>query len=205
MILTGPAIRAAIARGDITITPLADTPDDSQTDQAGVTLHLHPTVLEDVEPTAAILAGGVSHERIIQRFALDVRKDNSARLRPVERMADGAFFLRAGCRYLGATVERIHAPRHVVRVDGKSSLGRLWLQVHMTAGHVEPGFHGQITLEIVPQADLLIPPGWPVCQAVFYETTGDVEDYPGRGHYTDAAKTDGPQPSRSHLHKPRHV
>ena len=191
MILTGPAIRAAIARGDITITPLTDTPDDSQIDQAGVTLHLHPTVLEDV----AAEDGTV----------LCVTRDNSARLRPAERMADGAFFLRAGCRYLGATVERIHAPRHVVRVDGKSSLGRLWLQVHMTAGHVEPGFHGQITLEIVPQADLLIPPGWPICQAVFYETTGDVEGYPGRGHYADAAQTDGPQPSRSHLHRARHV
>ena len=41
MILTGPAIRAAIARGDITITPLIDNDDDSQIDQAGVTLHLH--------------------------------------------------------------------------------------------------------------------------------------------------------------------
>lgn len=191
MILTGPAIRAALARGDISITPMTDRPDDSQVDQAGVTLHLHPTMLEDVAPDDGTV--------------LDVTRDNSARLRDVYMTAHGFFLLRAGCRYLGATIERIHAPRHVVRVDGKSSLGRLWLQVHMTAGHVEPGFHGQITLEIVPQADLLIPPGWPICQAVFYETTGDVEDYPGRGHYADAAQTDGPQPSRSHLHKPRHV
>lgn len=205
MILTGPAIRAAIARGDITITPLIDNDDDSQIDQAGVTLHLHPTVLEDVEPTTAILAGGLSHERIIQHIALDVRKDNSARLRPVERMADGAFFLRTGRHYLGATIERVHAPRHVVRVDGKSSLGRLWLPVHVTAGHVEPGFRGQITLEMVPGKDILVAPGWPICQAVFYETTGEVEGYTERGHYADAARTDGPQPSRSHLHKPRHV
>ena len=46
MILTGPAIRAHLAAGTITITPLTDEPGDSQVDQAGVTLHLHPRLLE---------------------------------------------------------------------------------------------------------------------------------------------------------------
>ena len=192
-ILTGHAIRAAIARGDITITPI----DDEQIDQAGVTLHLHPTLLRDVEYLRG--PGGE------MPGPLDVRKDNGERLRQVQPTEDGAFLLRAGCRYLGATIERVRTGRYVARVDGKSSLGRLWLAVHVTAGHVEPGFDGQITLEMIPHADILIPPGWPVCQVVFYETAGEVESYAQRGHYADAAQVDGPQPSRSHLHRARHV
>jgi deoxycytidine triphosphate deaminase len=54
-------------------------------------------------------------------------------------------------------------------------------------------------------APLRIPPGWPVCQAVFHEVRGAVESYADRGHYADASAADGPQVSRSHLHRTRHV
>src|SRR5574343_240332 len=179
MLLTGPAIRAAIASGDITIIPLG--PD--QVDQAGVTLHLHPRLLECWTKKAA-KAEGLKNTEVAP---LDVRVDDGGRF------------------YLGATVERIYAPHHVVRVDGKSSPGRKSLEVHRTAGHVEPGFGGQITLEMSVLVPLLIPPGWPVCQAVFHEVTGLVESYDRRGHYADANGAEGPQTSRSHMHKPRHV
>jgi dCTP deaminase len=192
-ILTGPAIRSAIASKIIAITPH----DDDQIDQAGVTLHLHPRLLVcrvyDPRHTNARLP------------PLDVRTDDGNRFVPVEVDASGAFLLRPGRFYLGATIERVHAPHHVVRVDGKSSPGRLSLEVHRTAGHIEPAFAGQITLEMAVLAPLLIPPGWPICQAVFHEVTGEVEAYTTRGSYADAGAFDGPQTSRSYRHKLRHV
>ena len=52
--------------------------------------------------------------------------------------------------WLASTRETIHlSPQHAAQVGGKSSLGRLGLTVHQTAGFIDPGFHGQITLEIV--------------------------------------------------------
>lgn len=198
-ILTGQAIRAAIASHIITITPH----DDDQIDQAGVTLHLHPRLLVCRTMQArGTWTGGVT---FVDAPPLDVRVDDGNRFEPVNVDASGAFCLQPGRFYLGATIERIHAPRHVVRVDGKSSPGRKSLEVHRTAGHVEPGFEGCITMEMSVLVPLLIPPGWPVCQAVFHEVTGEVESYTRRGHYRDAATLDGPQTSRSHLHKPRHV
>ena len=197
MILTGPAIRAAIASNIITITPL----DPDQVDQAGVTLHLHPRLLECWTKQTA-KAEGLKN---VEVAPLDVRVDDGDRFYPVEPDASGAFLLLPGRFYLGATIERIYAPRHVVRVDGKSSPGRKSLEVHRTAGHVEPGFGGQITLEISVLVPLLIPPGWPVCQAVFHEVTGPVESYDRRGHYADANGAEGPQTSRSHLHRTRHI
>jgi dCTP deaminase len=185
MILTGPALRDAMRRGVITIAPC----DDDQIDQAGVTLHLHPRLL--------LLGPGYS--------ILDVREPCEYHFDPVPLDSTGAFLLEPGRFYLGATIERIYAPAHVVRVDGKSSPGRKSLEVHRTAGHVEPGFGGQITLEISVLTHLRVPPGWPVCQAVFHEVTGAVEPYDRRGHYADANEADGPQPSRSHLHRTRHV
>ena len=201
MILTGPAIRAHLAAGAIRIHPLADEPGDSQVDQAGVTLHLHPRLLECWTRKVA-KAEGLRDTNVAP---LDVRTDDGDRFFPVDLDETGAFLLLPGRFYLGATLERIHAPHHVVRVDGKSSLGRKSLEVHRTAGHVEPGFAGHVTLEMAVLAPLRIPPGWPVCQAVFHEVAGAVESYQDRGHYSDAGTVEGPQVSRSHMHKPRHV
>ena len=55
------------------------------------------------------------------------------------------------------------------------------MQVHLTAGYIEPGFHGQITLEIVVTRPILLPPGWPIAQIRFHETTGEIECYTERG------------------------
>ena len=203
MILTGPAIRAAIRSGDITITPLTDTPDDSQIAQASVDLHLHPRLL--VCHTTRARPTWLGSFEVEDAPPLDVREDNAGRFGDVTPRSDGAFSLCPGQLYLGSTIERIHAPRYVAVIDGKSSLARLGVQVHLTAGYIEPGFHGQITLEIVVTRPIFLPPGWPIAQIRFHETTGEVEGYTTRGHYADAAQTDGPQPSRSHLHKPRHV
>lgn len=78
---------------------------------------------------------------------------------------------------LATTVERIEMPRHLVaRVEGKSSLGRLGLIVHATAGFIDPGFKGQITLEMVNLAPrpILLRVGMRICQLSFDRLEGTV-------------------------------
>lgn len=197
MILTGPAIREAMARGHITITPC----EPEQIAQASVDLHLHPRVLQCWTRKVAKAEG--IHDSDVP--PLDVRRDDTDRFFPVDLDATGAFLLRPGRLYLASTIERIHAPHHVAVIDGKSSLARLGVQVHLTAGYIEPGFCGQITLEIVVAAPIRIPPGWAVAQVRFHEVVGRVEPYGERGSYTGAAEIDGPQTSRSYRHRTRHV
>lgn len=187
-ILTGPAIRRALDAGTIAITPC----DPEQIAQASVDLHLGPRVL------------------VADAHVMDVRVDNSSLFEEMRTQggiagAPSSFLFEPGRLYLASTVERICAPHHVAVVDGKSSLARLGLQVHLTAGYIEPGFHGQITLELLAAVPLRVPVGWPICQARFSEVTGEIESYGERGSYASAATDDGPQTSRSYRHQRRHV
>lgn len=197
MILTGPAIREAMTRGHIAITPC----DPDQIAQASVDLHLHPRVLQCWTRKVA-KAEGLRDPDVPP---LDVRQDSADQFFTLAPDETGAFLLWPGCLYLGATIERLDAPHHVAVIDGKSSLARLGVQVHLTAGYIEPGFYGQVTLEIVVAAPIRIPPGWPIAQVRFHEVTGAVEPYAVRGSYTAAAVIDGPQTSRSYRHRTRHV
>lgn len=79
---------------------------------------------------------------------------------------------------LGVTREWIHLPKQlIVNVDGKSSLGRLGLVIHATAGFVDPGFRGHITLEITNLTDqpLIIYPDMPIGQIRFTVLTSPAE------------------------------
>lgn len=85
----------------------------------------------------------------IPAAVIDPAQDNSALMDEVEVPAGEAFLLAPGAFALGATVEQVKvSPELAVKLEGKSSLGRLGLLVHATAGWVDPGFHGHITLEL---------------------------------------------------------
>lgn len=97
---------------------------------------------------------------------------------------------------LASTVETIRlGPAFAARVEGKSSLGRLGLAVHVTAGFIDPGFEGQITLEIanLAQAAIKLHAGMPIAQIVFEPVTPPERDYSVTGHYQGQT---GPTPSR---------
>lgn len=71
---------------------------------------------------------------------------------------------------LGSTIERITLPNNLVaRVEGKSSWGRRFIMVHSTAGFIDPGFRGRITLELVNLSAIpqVLPVGEPICQISF--------------------------------------
>src|SRR4029078_758506 len=75
----------------------------------------------------------------------------------VEVGEDGAFILHPGEFVLGSTLERVALPDHLVaRLEGKSSLGRLALLIHSTAGFVDAGWDGHLTLELSNVANLPI-------------------------------------------------
>lgn len=88
----------------------------------------------------------------------------------VEVFGDGVFVIHPGQFVLGVTEEVVHLPSHIAaRVEGKSSLGRIGLMIHSTAGWIDPGFHGAITLELGNAVGLpiILRPGMLIGQLAF--------------------------------------
>ena len=88
---------------------------------------------------------------------IDVRADQPELTELVEISGDDPFILHPGEFVLGSTFERVELPNDLVaRLEGKSSLGRLGLLIHSTAGYVDPGWEGNLTLELSNVANLPI-------------------------------------------------
>jgi dCTP deaminase len=88
---------------------------------------------------------------------IDVRADQPDMTELVEIAGDDPFILHPGEFVLGSTFERVGLPNDLVaRLEGKSSLGRLGLLIHSTAGYVDPGWEGNLTLELSNVANLPI-------------------------------------------------
>ena len=138
MILSDRSIREALHAGRIVIDPLDETA---------------------VQPSSVDLRLGRQF-RVFRNHTLghiDVRQDLSELTTLVEVQQDEPFILHPGEFVLGCTLERVAVPDDLVaRLEGKSSLGRLGLLIHSTAGFVDPGFDGQLTLELSNVANLPI-------------------------------------------------
>ena len=133
--------------------------------------------------------------------SIDPKQDLS-NLTELETIDDETpFVLHPGEFVLAVTMERVEIPDDIVgRLDGKSSLGRLGLIVHSTAGFVDPGFKGRLTLELTNIANLpvLLYSGMPVSQISFVRLTTPADKPYGR----DGSKYQGqmgPEPSRYYL------
>src|SRR5688500_9265027 len=117
----------------------------------------------------------------------------------VEVKPDDAFILHPGEFVLGSTLEQIGIPDDLAaRLEGKSSLGRLGLMTHSTAGFLDPGFIGHVTLELSNVANLPITlyPGMRIGQiAVFQLTTAADRPYGSRGVGSKYQGQRGPTPS----------
>src|SRR6187397_2033961 len=114
-------------------------------------------------------------EALLQPSSVDVRVDRYFRvfrnnryphidvkeaqedLTELVKIDDEPFILHPGARVLGSTLERVRLPDDLVaRLEGKSSLGRLGLLIHSTAGFIDPGWDGHVTLELSNVANLPI-------------------------------------------------
>jgi dCTP deaminase len=131
---------------------------------------------------------------------IDVKQPMEDLTELVEVKPDDAFILHPGEFVLGSTLERIGIPPDLAaRLEGKSSLGRLGLMTHSTAGFLDPGFHGHVTLELSNVANLPITlyPGMRIGQiAVFQLTTPAERPYGSRGSRSKYQGQRGPTPSR---------
>ena len=159
MILSDRDIRAALDAGRIEIDPLADGA-------------MQPSSVD------------VRVDRSFRVFAnhrhgfIDVRQPQPDLTELVEVGDDEAFILHPGEFVLGSTFERVRLPDDLVAtIEGKSSLGRLGLLIHSTAGWVDPGWDGWLTLELSNVANLPIAiyPGMKIGQIAFFRMTSAAE------------------------------
>lgn len=183
-------------------------------------------LLSDTDIRAQIAAGRVVlepyDEAMVQPASVDVRLDRLFRLfdnhrypvidpsveqpdltRLVDVGPDDPFVLHPGEFVLGSTFEKVTLPDDVAaRLEGKSSLGRLGLLTHSTAGFIDPGFSGHVTLELSNTATMpiLLWPGMKVGQLCFFRLTSPSAAPYGAG--ADGSRYQGqrgPTASRSHL------
>ena len=183
-------------------------------------------LLSDGVIKAAVGAGGIALEpfepAMVQPSSVDVRLDRFFRLfdnhkypfidpsedqpeltRFVEVDADQPFILHPGEFVLGSTYELVSLPDDVAaRLEGKSSLGRLGLLTHSTAGFIDPGFSGHVTLELSNVATLPIKlwPGMKIGQMCFFRLSSAAEKPYGSQEYSSRYQGQrGPTASRSYL------
>lgn len=129
---------------------------------------------------------------------IDVRAEMPDLTELVEVKGDEPFILHPGEFVLGSTRERVALPDDLVaRLEGKSSLGRLGLLIHSTAGYVDPGWDGYLTLELSNVANLPITlyPGMKIGQISFFQLSSPAETpYGQAGNKYQGQR--GPTPSR---------
>ncbi|MXW42614.1 MAG: dCTP deaminase [Acidimicrobiia bacterium] len=181
MILSDASIREQLAAGRIQIEPL----DTEAIQPSSVDLRIDRHFLVFRNHTEGLI---------------DVKKQLDSLTEPVEIEPDGLFILHPGEFVLGATLERVQVPEDLVaRLEGKSSLGRLGLLIHSTAGFVDAGWNGHLTLELSNVATLPITlyPGMKIGQISFISMTTPADNPYGsvatKSKYQDQA---GPVPSR---------
>jgi dCTP deaminase len=133
---------------------------------------------------------------------IDPSVDQSDLTREVEPQGDEPFILHPGEFVLGSTYEVVSLPDDVAaRVEGKSSLGRLGLLTHATAGFVDPGFSGHVTLELANVATLPIKlyPGMKIGQLCFFRLSSPAAHPYGSEKYGSRYQGQrGPTPSKSY-------
>ena len=136
------------------------------------------------------------------RGVIDVKLDmvDLTELVEIPEASEEPFILHPGEFVLGSTFERVAVPDDLVgRVEGKSSLGRLGLLIHSTAGFIDAGFDGHITLELANVASLPITlyPGMKIGQVSFMQMTTPAERPYGQGASGSKYQGQrGPTPSR---------
>ena len=172
MILSGNEIRQHLGR-NIVIDPF----DESRLNPNSYNLRLHNELL------------------VYEEIVLDMRRPNRHRrlIIPPEGLE-----LNPNQLYLGRTVERTETHNLVPMLEGRSSVGRLGLFVHVTAGFGDIGFCGYWTLELYCVQPVRIYPGVEICQIFYHTIAGDIQEY-NSGKYQNNSDI---QPSLLHREFP---
>ncbi len=151
MILTGREIQSRLGE-DIVIEPF----EEEQLNPNSYNLRLHNELL------------------VYEEIVLDMQRPNRFRRYTIP---EEGFVLHPNTLYLGRTHERTETHNLVPMLEGRSSVGRLGLFVHVTAGFGDVGFRGYWTLEMFAVQPVRIYPGVPICQMFYHTLEGDVTEY----------------------------
>lgn len=151
MILTGEEIKAQLGK-NIVIDPF----DAAMLNPNSYNLKLHDELL------------------VYEEIVLDVRRPNRFRRHIIPQEG---YVLQPGQLYLGRTIERTETHNLVPMLEGRSSIGRLGLFVHVTAGFGDVGFSGYWTLELYAAHAIRIYPGLPICQILYHTVVGEISEY----------------------------
>src|SRR5688572_14860298 len=151
MILSGQEIQRRLGT-DIVIEPF----DESRLNPNSYNLSLHDELI------------------VYEELVLDMRKPN--RTRRITLPPEG-LVLSPNQLYLGRTAERTETHNLVPMIEGRSSIGRLGLFVHVTAGFGDVGFCGYWTLEMFAVQPVRIYGGVPICQIFYHTLVGEVSEY----------------------------
>lgn len=173
MILSDTAILKAIERGQIVIEPF----NEAQLNGASYDLSLS------------------SHGAFYRSHEIDMKNPNHYQVERFEIPKDG-YWLKPNKLYLLSTKERTYCdPTIVPKVEGKSSVGRLGMEIHRTAGWGDPEFNGHWTLEVTVTQRLKVYPDVLIGQVIFSRIEGDVNNHYGlHSNYQDQEIK--PQPSK---------
>lgn len=141
--------------------------------QLGKGLLIEPFNKEQLNPNSYNL---LLHNELVvyEKPVLDMKMDNSHRIITIN---EKGFLLCPGKLYLGRTVEYTETLQFVPMLEGRSSVGRLGLFVHVTAGFGDVGFKGYWTLEMFCVQPIKIYPFVPVCQIYYHTIIGDYNLY----------------------------
>jgi len=177
-------IRARLARGDLVVRPLDDP--DRQVQPASIDLRLGNEFLVFKNVRLPVLR--VDEPGLVERIGETVR------------IEDGdEFILHPGEFALGSTYEWVEIPDDLVaKVEGRSSLGRLAVIVHATAGFIDPGFKGTITLELsnLGRVPVALKPKMRVSQIALAQMTSPAERPYGEARGSKYQGQRGPVASR---------
>jgi len=184
MILSDTDILNELASGDLVVEPLEDI--DTQVQPASIDVRLgseftvfNQTNIPYIDPRS---------EKDIAAYTRDIEIDKGDNL-----------IIHPGDFILGTTVERVEIPHHLVAsVEGRSSLGRLAIIVHATAGWIDSGFKGRITLEItnLGVAPVALWPGMRIGQIVIQELKSECTRAYGEDRDSKYQNQTGPKASK---------
>jgi len=185
MILSDRDLERRLDEGDLVVDPVTDT--ELQIQPASIDLRLGHEFIEFDRANVPYIKPE-TFDQTNEKATSDVFIDDG-----------DEFILHPGDFVLGSTMESVEIPDDLVAsIEGRSSLGRLAVVVHATAGWVDPGFRGNITLELsnLGNTPVALSPGSRVAQLVLMELTSAARRPYGNERGSKYQDQQGPQMSR---------